>query len=247
MGAGLILPLAPWAARNTLQLGRVQFLSARYTETPGDYVPRGFYAWTQTWMVKFGDAYSVSWKLGEKAPIDMNALPASAYDSPDERERVAKLIDEYNKRAFVTPELNYQFAQLADERAAAHPIRTYIFIPIERAWWTWFTPRIELLPYSGKLWPLHEAWHNNAEDFGVTLGLGALNFIYCGMALIGAWKFRRRSAIAFLLMFLLIRTAFFTQLQTVEPRYVMVCFPVVLALGALAWVSARKSDDRVTA
>jgi 4-amino-4-deoxy-L-arabinose transferase-like glycosyltransferase len=243
MGAGLILPLSPWAARNTLHLGRVQFLSARYTETPGDYVPRGFYAWTQTWMVKFGDAYSVSWKLGEKAPIDTNTLPVSAYDSPDERAKVAQLIDEYNKRALVTPELNHLFAQLASERAAAHPIRTYIFIPIERAWWTWFTPRIELLPYSGKLWPVHEAWHNNAEDFSVTLGLGVLNFIYAGMALIGAWKFRARGGIAFLLMFLLIRTAFFTQVQTVEPRYVMVCFPVVLALGALAWVSARRPHD----
>jgi hypothetical protein len=177
----------------------------------------------------------------------MNALPASAYDSPDERARVANLIGEYNKRAFVTPELNYKFARLASERAATHPVRTYILIPIERAWWTWFTPRIELLPYSGKLWPLHEAWHNNAEDFSVTLGLGLLNFIYAGMALIGAWKFRARSGIAFLLMFLLIRTAFFTQVQTVEPRYVMVCFPVVLALGALAWVSARQPGNSATA
>ena len=26
-----------------------------------------------------------------------------------------------------------------------------------------------------------------------------------------------------------------TQLQTVEPRYVIECFPVIVALGALAW------------
>jgi len=32
-----------------------------------------------------------------------------------------------------------------------------------------------------------------------------------------------------------IRTVFLTQLQTVEPRYVIVCYPVILALGALAW------------
>jgi hypothetical protein len=241
MGAGLVLPLSPWAARNTLQLGRVQFLSARYTETPGDYVPRGFYAWTQTWMVKFEDAYSVSWKLGEKLPISMDALPESAFDSQAERGRVEELIDEYNKRAFVTPALNLQFAQLASVRAARHPVRTYLFIPIERAWWTWFTPRIELLPYSGKLWPMREAWHNNSEDFSVTLIFGVLNIIYAGMALVGAWRYRARLGIAFLVSFLLVRTVFVTQLQTVEPRYVIVCFPVVLILGALAWAGARSS------
>ena len=241
MGVGLILPLAPWASRNALHLGRVQFLSPRYTESPGDYVPRGFYAWTQTWMVKFGDAYSVTWKLGEKVAIDANTLPASAYDSPAELARVAALIDEYNKRSFVTPELNFQFAQLAEERAEAHPVRTYILIPIERGWWLWFTPRIELLPYSGKLWPLHEAWHNNLEDFSVTFGYAILNFIYVGMALIGAWKFRAHEGIALLATFLVVRTVFFTQQLTVEPRYVIVCFPIVLALGALAWTSPRGS------
>jgi hypothetical protein len=160
---------------------------------------------------------------------------------------VGELVNEYNKRTLVTPALNRQFAQLASERAAQHPVRTYIFIPIERAWWTWFTPRIELLPYSGKLWPLQEAWHNNAKDFSATLGFGILNYIYVGMALVGAWKYRARAGIPFLLTFLLIRTAFFTQVQTVEPRYVIVCFPVVLVLGALAWAPSRTRNDSASA
>ncbi len=33
---GLLLPLAPWAARNAVNLGRVQFLAPRYAETFGD-------------------------------------------------------------------------------------------------------------------------------------------------------------------------------------------------------------------
>src|SRR5213592_4208950 len=36
MTAGLLLPLAPWAARNAANLGRVQFLAPRYAETYGD-------------------------------------------------------------------------------------------------------------------------------------------------------------------------------------------------------------------
>jgi 4-amino-4-deoxy-L-arabinose transferase-like glycosyltransferase len=243
VGAGLILPLVPWAARNVLNVGQLQFLAPPHAETPGDRVLPGFYNWTQTWLVNFRDAYSVSWKLGEKLPIDMNAIPSYAFDSQNERTQVAILITEYNKRALITPALNFQFAQLARERAASHPVRTYITIPFERAWWTWFTPRTELLPYSGNLWPAREAWHNNATEFSATLGLGILNYIYVGMALVGAWKFRGRAEISFLLAILLIRTAFLTQLQTVEPRYVMECFPVVLVLCSLEWTKPRVAVD----
>jgi 4-amino-4-deoxy-L-arabinose transferase-like glycosyltransferase len=243
VGTGLVLPLSPWAARNVLNVGHLQFLAPPHAETPGDRVLPGFYDWTQTWLVKFRDAYSVSWKPGEKSPIDINLIPDYAFDSDAERAQVTELINEYNKRALITPALNFQFAQLASERAARHPVRTYILIPIERAWWTWFTPRIELLPYSGNLWPVRQAWHNNATEFSATLALGILNYIYVGMALIGAWKFRGRAGISFLIAFLLIRTAFLTQLQTVEPRYVIECFPVVLALCALAYISPRVAVD----
>src|SRR6266700_1335114 len=54
---GLLLPLAPWAARNAVSFGRVQFLAPRYAETYGDFLPTGFYARTKTWMFRFRDAY----------------------------------------------------------------------------------------------------------------------------------------------------------------------------------------------
>src|SRR5258707_11826573 len=53
MIAGFLLPLSPWAARNALSVGRVQFLAPRYAETYGDVLPTGFYAWTQTWMFRY--------------------------------------------------------------------------------------------------------------------------------------------------------------------------------------------------
>lgn len=242
LGAGLTLPLVPWAARNVLNVGHVQFLAPPHAESPGDRVPPGFYDWTQTWMVKFRDAYNVSWKLNKEA-ITMDAIPDYAFDSDAERAKVASMLEEYNKRVLITPALNFQFTQLARERAAQHPVRTYFEIPIERAWWIWFTPRIELLPYSGKLWPVREASHDNATEFRATLVLGFLNYVYVGMALIGAWKFRARAGIPFLLAFLVIRTAFLTQLQTVEPRYVMECIPVVLVLCSLAWARPRVALD----
>lgn len=233
LAVGLLLPLMPWAARNARTLGRVEFLAPRYAETQGDFIPRGFYAWTRTWMVHFGDAYLVPWKLG-KAPIPLATLPGSAFDSAAERVRVEALLIGYNCDLKMTPLLDREFALLARERTARRPLRTYLFIPVTRAWMIWFTPRTELLPYSGKLWPPGEKWRGNRMDFGVTLGFAILNCIYLGLALVGAWRCRRHPGLALLITFVVIRTALLTQLQTVEPRYVIVCFPVVLTLGALA-------------
>lgn len=233
IAVGLLLPLTPWAVRNARTLGRAEFLSPRYAERQGDFIPRGFYAWTRTWMVHFGDAYLAPWKLG-KAPIPIETLPVSAFDSAAERVRVEALLSRYNSDLKMTPVLDHEFALLARERTARRPMRTYLFIPVSRAWMIWFTPRIELLPYSGKLWPPGDKWRGNRVDFGVTLGFAILNCIYLGLAFVGAWRCRSHPALALLIAFVVIRTALLTQLQTVEPRYVIVCFPVVLALGALA-------------
>jgi 4-amino-4-deoxy-L-arabinose transferase-like glycosyltransferase len=242
MSVGLIIPLTPWAARNARTMGRVEFLAPRYAESYGDFMPRGFYEWTGTWMVRFSEAYLVTWKLG-KEPIQVRDLPATAFDSSAERARVEALFDRYNSNLLMTPALDRGFAMLARERSEHRPIRTYVEIPLTRMWTMWFTPRIALLPYSGNLWPPAEKWRSNRMDFGVTLGFGVLNFVYIGMALVGAWRFRRLPAIAFLITLILVRTVFLTQLPTVEPRYVIVCYPIILALGALAWSLPRPVDS----
>lgn len=242
---GLIVALTPWAARNARTLGRIEFLAPRYAQTYGDFIPRGFYAWTGTWMVRFKDAYLVTWKLG-KAPIRIEDLPASAFDSSSERARVTALIDRYNDDLQMSPVLDREFATLAHERKVRRPIRTYVEIPLARMATIWFSPRIALLPYSGELWPPAKYWQNNRIDFGVTGAFGVLNFLYVGMAFVGAVRFRKQPTVAFLILMVAIRTVFLTQLQTVEPRYVIVCYPVISVLGALAW-SGRATGSELAA
>jgi hypothetical protein len=241
MCAGLLLPLAPWAARNARTFGRVEFLGPRYAQTYGDFIPRGYFAWTQTWMLRFGDAYLVTWSLGSQ-PIDVANVPASAFDSDAERARVAELLRRYNSELAMTPVLDREFATLAAERTARNPLRTYIYVPAGRIVAMWFTPRIELLPYSGKLWPPGEKWRGNPADFGVTLGFGILSLAYLGLAVVGWWRYRAQLAATFLILFVAIRTLAMTQLQTVEPRYVIESFPVIVALGALAWAIPERGE-----
>jgi hypothetical protein len=234
MTVGLLLPLAPWAARNAVSLGRVQFLAPRYAETYGDFLPTGFYAWTKTWMFRFRDAYLFTWKLPSQ-PIEVKNLPSYAADSPEEFSRVASLLDRYNHVRSMTRQLDSEFSELARERTKNHPIRTYVWIPIERAAAMWFTPRITLLPYSGRLWPLAESYRNNPTDFEVTLGLATLNVLYVAMSLAAAWFWRANPGVLLIVMFIIVRTAYLTQLQTCEPRYVIVCFPALLAVAAQLW------------
>jgi len=231
MMVGMLLPLAPWAARNAVSLGRVQFLAPRYAETHGDVLPTGFYAWTKTWMFRFRDAYLFTWKLPTR-PIELRDLPAYAADSPEELARVASMLERYNRTPGMTRSLDLEFAELARERARRHPLRTYVWIPMERAAAMWFTPRITLLPYSGRLWPLAETYRNNSTDFEVTLGFALLNVIYIGIALAAGWTWRATLGVQLIFAILLVRTAFLTQLQTCEPRYVLECFPALLAVGA---------------
>lgn len=234
MAVGLMLPLLPWAVRNARSLGRIEFLAPRYAESRGDFIPRGFYAWTKTWMIRPRHAYSVTWKLGQE-PIRVDTLPRSAFDSDSEHVRVETLLSSYNATLKMTPVLDHDFATLAHERSARRPWRTFLFMPLARAGAMWFTPHVELLPYSGELWPPGERWRSNRMDFGVTLGLGILNLVLIGLVLAGAWSCGREPGWALALAFLAIRTAFFTQRYTIEPRYMIVCFPVLLALAAQVW------------
>jgi hypothetical protein len=235
MAVGLLATLTPWAARNARTLGRIQFLAPHYAESAGDYMPRGFYAWTRTWMVRYRDAYTVTWALGKK-PIPLDAIPEAAFDSLAERERVANLLATYNNDLKIAPALDRKFQELASERASAHPIHTFVQIPIERALGTWFSPRVDVLRFSGALWPIAEQHLAKPVEFDVTALFALLDFTYVGLATVGAWRYRSNPGCAAIILYLVIRTALVTQLPTVEPRYVVVCFPAVAALASLAFV-----------
>lgn len=238
MIAGLLLPLAPWAARNALSVGRVQYLAPRYAETVGDVLPTGFYAWTKTWMFRFRDAYLFTWKLPSER-INLKDLPSYAVDSSEEFSRVSSLLDQYNRTRGMTRSLDLQFAELARERTQRHPIRTYVWIPIERSASMWFTPRTTLLPFSGRFWPLAESYHYNPAEFEVTFGLAILNILYVALFLAAAWLCRTNPGVLLIITFIAVRTAFLTQLQTCEPRYVLVCFPALLAISAQLFSSSH--------
>ena len=171
---GCVLPLAPWAVRNAVTLHEVQFLAPKNLNMSGEFVPRGFMAWEKTWLFRMKDCFLVPWKLDGEV-INLEDIPARAFDTPDEKDRVAALLEQYNNDVTITPEEDAAFGQLARERTARHPLRTYVWLPVARAFTIWFTPRIELLPFSGKVFPVREAWREDPIDLSVTLSYFFLN------------------------------------------------------------------------
>ena len=231
-----VLPLVPWAIRNALTFHEVQFLTPKYATLPGEIVPRGLMAWERTWLFRVKDCYLVPWKINEES-IDVDAVPARAFDLPEEKQRVAAILEPYNEDLALTQEEDDAFGQIARERTARHPLRTYLWIPTLRAAVIWFAPRIELLPISGNVFPLAQMFDEDPADQGFTILLFFLNIVYVGLGIWGAVKLCRssvavRPALVFLILFILLRTAFLTTLETPEPRYVLVCFPILIALAA---------------
>jgi hypothetical protein len=247
-GVGFVIPLAPWVIRNAVSLHEFQPLAPRYTTLPNEVAPRGYYAWTNTWLTRYNQINPFIWPL-EDGPLNFGDFPSAAFDTPDERARVAALIAQYDDNCCdITTAWDAQFGELARERTARHPLRTYLTVPFARAITLWFTPRVELLPYSGYLWPPRKRYREDRPDFRASLLLFALGIVYVGLALAGAVRiFARRREFgaaqlwpaALLVLFCILRTAYLTRIETPEPRYVLECFPAVFALAARLWAKAE--------
>jgi len=242
MACACALPLMPWTVRNAISLHEFQPLAPKDIMLPGEVNPRGFMAWERTWLFRVRDCYLVPWKLND-GEIHLEDIPAGAFDTPEERDRVAAVLEHYNEDLTLTREEDAVFAQLARERTARHPLRTYLWIPIRRAVRIWFTPRIELLPVSGHVFPLAYMREEDPVDQRMTILIFFLNILYVGLGIWGGWKLwkcrRARGAVVLLVFYIVVRTAFLTTLETPEPRYVLECFPALIAMAGAALVGSK--------
>jgi hypothetical protein len=231
MAAGLMVVLLPWAVRTWKATGQVEIVPNPDATMPWEQASPGFVAWLRTWLTTTKETYEVAFRFedDEISPSDVSPF---AFDSEAERRKTIALLERYNELKRSPPNLDWEFAQLARERAARHPFRQYVQIPLLRAIHFWLTPRLQLLPLSGLYWPVDEAWEEDPVDFSVTVGFFLINLAYLSLGILGAWRLRGQYPVTCLTLFLLIRTLFMTEHGTIEPRYMLVCFPALIALGA---------------
>jgi hypothetical protein len=89
------LVLVPWTIRNWRVFHLFQPLAPAHAEMPGEFVPRGYGLWLRTWLDDESFIAPLLWSL-DTDPIDLDDIPPYAFDSADEKTRVAALIEKYN-------------------------------------------------------------------------------------------------------------------------------------------------------
>lgn len=244
--AGLLLllfslgPLVPWTVRNSRTMHVFQPLTPRYANQPGEFVPAGFNRWVKTWIADYASVEEIYWQE-PGAKIDPNLLPARAFDSPEQKAQTLAILDQYNESTDIDPGLDGDFQSLAELRIHGHWLRYYVWLPALRIADMWLRPRTELLPADSRWWEFNE----DPKWIAVTVGFGMLNLAYLILAAIGLWRGRGVPWLGLLVLFVVIRSLFLGTLENPEPRYILECYPAVIALAVIAVIPHTGSGSKI--
>jgi len=225
-----VLPFAAWTARNWGTFHVLEPLAPRYANDPGEDPHLGWQHWVKTWCLDFTCTSEIYWNApdGEIAMDDLpNNLPNPAFDSQDQEAETADLISEYNRTQQITPELDAHFEALARQRAAAHPFRTHILLPLGRLADMTLRPRVENLTIDLRWWEY--GLHRAETRFSVVYAGVNLLFLLLGLA---GFFFRPRYW-PYLAAYLVLRSLLLLTVEAPESRYTLEFFPIVFALGGI--------------
>lgn len=229
-----IVPFIGWTWRNARTFHVFQPLAPRTAQDPGEFAGPGFEAWTRTWIADFASTYEIYWSV-PGAEADFHALPARAFDSPEQHARTERLFAEYNRKYVLTPQIDGAFAALAAQREQAHPWRSHLELPLLRLTDMWLRPRVEMLNVELRWWK----YSRHRAETRFAFAYGALNLAYLLAAAVGAFWFPRyRWA---MLGYLILRSLLLLTVTAPEPRYTLEGFPIIIALAAEALSRWRKT------
>ncbi len=226
-----VVPFVIWTARNFRTFHIFEPLAPRYATDPGEFTAPGFQRWMKTWIVDFASTSDIYWNV-DSAPLEVNLLPSRAFDSPAERQQTGDIFASYNESTTLTPALDARFAALAAERERAHPLRSYVKLPLLRVLDMWLRPRTEMLNIELRWWQYDR--HNAETEFAAAYA--ALNLVYIVLAVVGAWRMRRNSAmlVAAIVAYCLLRSLLLATIEAPEARYTIEAFPMLCILAGAA-------------
>ncbi|HXP11831.1 MAG TPA: hypothetical protein VN828_25210, partial [Acidobacteriaceae bacterium] len=125
-----------------------------------------------------------------------------------------------------TPALDDRFAQLAQERVRAHPVRYYVTLPLLRLANMWFRPRLETTNFHLRWWQ----YSQHPAETRIAIASGLLNLAYLLAAFLGVLRWPRMAGA--MLAFILVRSLLLATLEAPETRYTLECFPLLVVFAA---------------
>jgi len=226
--ATTLLVILPWTVRNWRTFHVLQPLAPRYLNDPGQRAYSGVDHWMRTWSSEYVDTATVFWAVGEER-INPANLPRGACDSQQECAATAALFKEYNRTMVMSGDLYDRFDALAEQRIRSHPVRYYVWLPLERDLDMLLRPRTITFGLDIFWW----RYNNHPWQTLAAVGLGLVNLCYVGLA---AWGFMRRRVPWALVPggYLLLRLAVLGLTVNPEPRYTIECFPALFIAAAAA-------------
>ena len=259
------LPVGGWTLRS-LAVGLPPLPIFTTAEHDWD-APAGPFQWAATWVTTPEQAAEFLIPMME-ASYGRAKVPAAAYVTPDERQRIELLLTRlaaYDNKP-VPPDIDEAFRTLAAERRRAHSLATFVLKPMARALAIWGDP------YSSFAWPIGfgtaaalEIAHTIDRDGarGLLAMIARYPLQSAGKIVVNGYRivilaafifvavlaargmFRDiRPVIAATAAYAIIRTLFFTAIFVpgVEIRFVVEALPgleIVGALAAVLWLLPR--------
>ncbi|MGZ4816513.1 MAG: glycosyltransferase family 39 protein [Terriglobales bacterium] len=241
VGMIALAPLVPWTIRNWVSIHRFQPLAPMNANNPDEFVALGFHKWVRTWIVDYASVEDIWFNMdGGDGNVDLDDVPRRAFDNQEQLQRTVDLFKQYDDNINkITPEMDAQFAQLANERIRANRFRYYVELPFLRALDLWLRPRTEMLPVDVHWW----RYWDDPHDFAKASLLVLINLFYIVAAAVAILQRKVRYAGLFI-FFLLFRTAFLSWMPNPEARYMLECYPAVLAMAAAAFSARTKPAVR---
>lgn len=220
-----LLPFVPWTIRNWRTFHVFQPLAPRYANDPGEFAAPGFVRWVKTFAADFTTTSEIYWN-GNSDRIDPANLPSRAIDNAAQSDQTRKLLQDYNDITTLTHALDDRFAQLAQERIRAHPVRYYLTLPLLRLADMWLSPRMETMNAPLRWWQYTQ---HPAETWRA-IAYGLLNLAYLLLACLGALRWPRMAGA--MVALILLRSLLLATLEAPESRYTLECFPLLMVLAA---------------
>jgi hypothetical protein len=148
------------------------------------------------------------------------------------------VLSRYNQQLYIDPEMDAEFEEIARLREEHNPLRYVILLPFLRTSDMWLRPRTELFDIETRWWEFSR--HESESIFALVWA--SLNLLYIVAALRCMVTWRLGVAGVLVIGFVLLRSIFLSSLENPEPRYMLECFPVLLALAGGAFARSADAD-----
>ena len=222
-----LAPLVPWTIRNWRVFHVFQPLVNPAALDPDETEPAGFDLWMNTWVIDYSNLEDFAFHVSGE-PVKFEDIPERAFANAGEKAEVAQLIARYNQEDQTPPDVDAEFARIAQQHIREHPVHYHVLVPALKVITIWLRPRTEMLPIDTHWWRFKADPH----DSSWAIFLMVVNLAFVAIAMMGILRGPPIRYIGMFLMYLFIRTLFLWYMGVAEDRYTLECFPCLFILGA---------------